>query len=464
MKVKRTDFLIFFALLFISFSPIAIDTDTLKNYSYFWFLAQIVLVTMVKYRQGNLIHFFTPASIAFLYVCIAFLIASYTYPKGYVYEIGDLEGFWLWENYNRTLSYVLMCGNVLFFVDYIQRKKLDDLYSIPRIKLDNDAIRTYMFIAIVFFFTFSFIPLDIEFLGGSGDVAMIPKTIATLTLIYILSIKEVRFRYAIYFLILILFSSFSYGSKREAIFLISSMALIEVISKKIEPKLKHVLILIAIAIISVFLILVMSLMRGYGGYIAEGDSVSFFQTLGYLGDYISNDLFVVYFFNNLEVNATYFHSINGMEYVINDKSLIDFGGTIFKVLFILIPSSILDVKPDSIIHLYTITKDPVYRSIGGSWPINIYAEYFWNFYYFGFIFLGLFYYIFNALFIMAFKLIRDGRALFVIWILYAYMESITLARGSGLDMYAVYMCFASFFSLVFYTLYKLLSLRKISTS
>lgn len=455
MKVKAVDLFPFFGLFSLSIIPLIMTMEMLKQYSYILFIAQLLMFYSMTYRLKNVMHFLTPIMLVIGYINVSFGIAGFTYPNGLVLETGDLMGFFDWQHYNLIVFYILTTSNILYIVDYSLKDRYVAIFEKEKIQISNKKLRDYSFIACTFFLLFSFIPLNVEFLGGSGNVAVIPQTLSVLVIIYIVAFVRLKSRYLIYIAALLFFTNFSYENKREAVFLMLAIALIEVIVNQTKPKIKHLFLMIPVVIFALFLILTMSIMRGYGGYIGVYDVVSIFDAISYIFDYISDENFWLYFFNNLEVNATFFHSINGIEYVLNDNSLLAYGSTIFKVLFIFIPSFVVDFKPDSIIHLYTTTHDPVYRSIGGSWPINIYSEFFWNFHLAGMFLIGVFFYFINVFFIKVFTFIRTGKALYYSWVIYAYMELITLARGSGFDMYMVSICFAIFFSTLFVIIHKL---------
>lgn len=457
MKVKAVDLFPFFGLFSLSIIPLIMTMEMLKQYSYILFIAQLLMFYSMTFRLKNVMHFLTPIMLVIGYINVSFGIAGFAYPNGLVLERGDLMSFFDWQHYNFIVFYILTTSNILYIVDYSLKDRYAAIFKKEKIQISNSKLRGYSFIACTFFLLFSFLPLNVEILGGSGNVAIIPQTLSVLVIIYIVAFVRLKSRYLIYIAVLLFFTSFSYENKREAIFLMLPIALIEVIVNETKPKIKHLFLMTPVVIFALFLILTMSIMRGYGGFLSPYDVVSMFDAISYVFDYISDENFWLFLFNNLEVNYMFFHSINGIEYVLNDDSLFAYGSTILKVFFIFIPSFLIDFKPDSIIHLYTTTHDPFYRSLGGSWPINIYSEYFWNFHLAGMFFIGVFFYLISVFFIKVFTFIRTGKALYYIWVLYAYMELISLYRGSGLDLYMVGICFAIFFSTLFVIIRKLLA-------
>ena len=96
------------------------------------------------------------------------------------------------------------------------------------------------------------------------------------------------------------------------------------------------------------------------------------------------------------------------------------------------------MKPDSIIELYTSVYSPSFRLIGGSYPINILSEYFWNFHFMGIVIVLVVAILSNHFFLNIIKHIGTFSFVSRIWMLYAYMHFITYVRGSGLDQYLVY--------------------------
>lgn len=448
--------LIHLGLLLILTLAISLNVELAKKYSHLLFLSQLMLMYGYLYTKKYFFLFLTPIMLVILYIDISFTLGSYAFYNNLVLIRADYNDYLNWEHTNTISLYILVINTFLFYLDLLFTKKYLNIYS--KFKIDNESyfnIKTKYLqnIAIIFFIIFFFIPFDVSFLGGSGNMAGVPMTISALILILIVSYSNSKYKYLIYILILIGFASFSYASKREAIFFIFPIIFLEIYLNRVKVNFQLIMKLLLIGFFLLFLILIMSIMRGYGGY--NIDSINIVSVIPFLFDYIQEDLFLEYLFNNIETNYTYFHSMQAMEYIHGDNSLLSYGSTVIKFLFITIPSSIYEFKPESIIQLYTEHRDPYYRSIGGSWPINVYSEMFWNFYYFGFFYVILFFIIFNLIFIKLLILINNRKIIYHSFYLYFYMQILMYARGSGFDMFIVYMIFGLVFSYFYLILMKL---------
>ena len=169
-----------------------------------------------------------------------------------------------------------------------------------------------------------------------------------------------RLRAFIYVAMIFLLGSMSVSDKREAIFVIFPIILVESYYGRWVINLKIVLSALPILSALLIMILAMSISRGYGSF----GSVDFLDSFLYVLPYIKSDNFISGVMNNLEFNYVFFHSINAVESVLNDSGLLEFGSTLIKFFFIPIPRSIFPEKPDSIIHLYTNHFDPILRELG----------------------------------------------------------------------------------------------------
>ena len=198
----------------------------------------------------------------------------------------------------------------------------------------------------------------------------------------------------------------------------------------------------------------MSILRGYGGYKAN----NFFEASTYVFEYTSSQFFLPAIANNLELSYTYLHSNNVIEYVKRGKMDYTLGETFVKPFFIFIPSSIIE-KPKNSIGYYTETYDKEFREEGGSYPVGIQSEFYLNFGMLSLFFVIPFFVFFNTLYRWTLKLIERKEIINYIYLLYGYQIFLTLVRGSGLDIFTVYIIILLF---CFY-LYKI-SIKLLFTS
>ena len=119
------------------------------------------------------------------------------------------------------------------------------------------------------------------------------------------------------------------------------------------------------------------------------------------------------------------------------------------LLFLFIPRFMFPFKPEQIIALYTVQYDPAFRAIGGSYPISVFSEFFWNFHLAGLfltIFLIIFCYYFYKHLINS---IENFSLSYILLYLVCYFNILMLARGSGLDMYFLFIILSAFFIMIY---------------
>lgn len=91
------------------------------------------------------------------------------------------------------------------------------------------------------------------------------------------------------------------------------------------------------------------------------------------------------------------------------------------------------------IDVYTTKFDPEFRSRGGSYPITIYAEAFWNFGFFSVFFIFILFGVLNHAYGKMIKWVSTNNFSLTCFIfLYLYTTMIQFVRGSGLDLWILY--------------------------
>lgn len=409
------------------------SSEVMKQYAYIFYLLFSLIIFISLAKEKKMVVFFSPAIITLVYILLSFSIGSFAFSKGYVLNAPDYKNFLGWKYVEWSTFFVLFSSTCIFLIDSIFRPYyISATQSINNI--NRNKVKYFTCISLLVATLFIFIPLDMSFMGSSGDMSMVPKTIAAISVFYLVNTKKYHSRFIVYFLVIGLFSIFSFENKREAIFLIFPILFLEAIFYSKEFNLKIVIHITLIIGIIAFLIIIMSITRGYGGF---GEISSVFSAIPFVLEYINTDLFWSYFFNNIEVNYTFYNSMQALEYIQSDWSLVSYGSTIIKAVFIFIPRTIFEAKPQSIIDLYTIYHNPVFRNVGGSSPINIFSEFFWNFGFYAVIPLSFLYMILSHIFLNMINIMKKNRTAIAILLLYAYMDFLVYVRGSGLDMYLV---------------------------
>jgi hypothetical protein len=396
--------------------------------------------------------FLTPINLFLFYNSISFFFGSFAFANDIVLNLNDLNKFKDWEYLNYSSFYYLLSHLLLFNID----TKFYETYNKYANKIKGNNMKIYygntsifiLFIIIAYIF-----PINLSFLGGYGSTSYFITSLLYLYVIYYVSSTKNKYRIFIYVLLLLIGSIFSYSSKREIIFFVIPIIFCEVVFNKIILNFKIISKLIFLFFFLITLIIVMSIMRGYGSYIDDNESLisAFFL----VSKYINDPQFFKFLFNNLEFNYTFYHSFQSIEYVIQNPDLLTYGSTLIKVLFIFFPRSIFGFKPDSIIAQYTSFHNIEFRDVGGSFPINLISEFFWNFSFFGIVFVIILGFIITKVFIFFLK--NFGPNFLTISLLFIYTNLLMFYRGSGLDLYVVYIILFVFYLFLYNLIIKFLS-------
>ncbi len=433
LKFQEIRFLVI--AIFVIIVTLLLGNNIVKEF--FWLLSALILVNcnMLLVSRKYIYTFFLPVPLIINYITISLLFGSISYFNNVVVVQKDLENYLIWSNFHIASSIYFSIISVFAFSGQIDFNK----YSTFNAKKFNFSD----ILIIAPWFLFFAIPLNLDFLGGDGDLAITVKS--TLAIFLFLFVQKYQFnviRVIAYCLIILFFATFSIEEKREAIFLVLPCMLLEY--KRSMKGISYQLVRnnVVIGLILVLLILAMSIGRGYGGF--ESD-LNLFESFGYVSAYIKDPFFLAYFLNNIEVNYMFFHAFNSMDMVIKDSSLMSYGSTIIKPLFLPFPRELFPLKPKSIIDLYTTVYSPEFRSEGGSWVIPFFSELFWNFGYFVLVPTYIFGRIMKKYSLLLLKYLSSGEdGLKLLFFLYTYTMLFTFVRGSGLDQFIIYLLISLF--------------------
>ncbi|WP_027138118.1 hypothetical protein [Gaetbulibacter saemankumensis] len=390
------------------------------NYAVFQFLLFVLVFTL---KDESSRFFLSPSFIAVSYININFFLGSYMFKHGLVFN-KFLPDYELWK-FHQTRILFFNSINFLIVISYFVRIKTNIKKSPLFISIKKVNYSKLAFITLIFLIVIS--PFQLTFF-------IIPKSIFAIILFVIIYQKYIlRKRILYYTLILLLFTLFSTHSKREAIFLIFPILLLELNNVRIRMSLKSVFKISLSGLVIIYIIISMSILRGYGGYKAK----NFFHASTYVYEYVTSKWFLPAIANNLELSYTYLHSNNIIEYLKSEKMDYTLGETFIKPFFIFIPSSIIE-KPKNSIGYYTETYDKEFRNEGGSYPVSVQSEFYLNFGFYSLFFIVPFFVFFNTLYRWMLNLIEGKEIINYIYLLYGYQMFLTLVRGSGLDIFTVY--------------------------
>ncbi len=427
-SLRTSPVIVYLALSAIALVPLLFGSDWLKDHGYLILLAYSLVGTLALASVWNFKIFVAPNAIVFLYITWSMTVGAW----GYAIAAVLLEKFYQDYLSLQRLDEAL-CLTMLIIAPLVAA----ELSSHGRRKSSPKHLKfpgRPLWVTIVVLTPFLFIPLDASYLGGTGVLNNIPKGLLSIAAIILASNMQSPARFVVYLFIISANAAVSSFDKREAIFLFFVILFLEAHSEKLKINLSMTLKISAALAALVVLILAMSIVRGYGGF--EGaDTV--WRALGFVLPYIRSDDFLAAFFFNIEVNYFFFHGVNSIELVLSDLQNLAYGTTVVKFIFLPLPREFFPWKPDSSIGLYTTAYDPILREVGGSWPINIASELVWNFWWFAPLTAFLIPPLLNKL-CDALLMARNRQCgVTMTFFLFNYMNLVTLARGSGLDIYVM---------------------------
>lgn len=418
------------AFILISIFPLILGAELTKEYaptilSMFIFLG----ATIFAYTR-NSVQFFSPNSLVFFYCSLSLALGSMGMRDGLSLVPRTISEYERHAYTHVALSFVMLG---LAFLPLVQVRLAN------RIQLSRSGVRIRMARLIpisLIVAPIAFVGLDLSAIGGSGNLSVYAQSLLSVALILIFGRYSAVVRYAVFLGILIVMVVLHPHDKRVAIFLAFPFLFLEARSGALNLSLGSIVVFSALIALLIYLLLAMSIARGYGGFDVDGSVLLAFLLVG---EYFSSEFFWAALLQNIEVSYFYFHYVNAIELIASGVASPTLGETLIKFFFLPFPREIIGWKPDSIIDLYTLTYDPSFRSIGGSWPPNFAAEYFWNFHLFGIILFPVFAWLNARLFNYLLSPKASKQPYLFILGLFAYMNILTYARGSGLDLFSFFL-------------------------
>ena len=248
----------------VSIFFLILEKDEIINSSYIIFLSIFFISIIFLVKSGNAFHLFYPGSILAMYVLLSHGLGSWAFANEYVLPYRFYEDWTGLENLGLA-SFLIStsCVLILFFQSYFL--PINEVKKSDFVKKDIN----YKKIIISFFiFAFLYQFLDnLSFLGGDGSFKQIAVLYFSCFLFYEFSkINSSYIRLFFSFLIIILVSIISVDDKRDAIFLMLPFLFCEMYRLNFKISFKAFIGLIIFSFFTGFLIICMSLMRGYGSY------------------------------------------------------------------------------------------------------------------------------------------------------------------------------------------------------
>ena len=372
-------------------------------------------------------------------------------------DIGFVKRYkYIWVNIEhiKEAIFVLIFFNLIIsFIFSSNLKKIMFALNTPTQKLSSTNIR--FIILSIAFVCLSFVKIDLSLIGGVGNLNF-PFPILLSTYIG-LTVSKQKFNPITFcgiLLIIIIMMVNSFNNKREIIFVIISLFLPKLLAHNPETNYKKIFLTSLLALPFILLIIVVSsIQRGYGSFQIN----SFWDTFVFIDDYLAlGPAFLSALAQNLELTFIAGDYFNAIDLFFRNKSPELYGETFFKGLFIGIPEDVLGVKPRSMIDIYTTMADPTLRtSIGQSYPVTLYPELLWNFSILFIIPLIIIYFFMDKVFMLAI-LCSKSRALLPLssLSLVSLILFFSFIRGSGIDLFIIYLIVSLPLSVTLHLLYK----------
>lgn len=409
--------------VFIIYLPFLFFPYLTKNYwevsylNHAFFLAFYAVILMTSKEGMRFI--LSPASITCLYLYICFLLGDLLFRNGLNLYSHHYDHYSEWKHYELASTYTNICIYLALLSYFFVKKRT----PIPRAKVFNNSTITVLLVL----FACSVPLASFDLPGGVNKVIMFLSSVG---IIYYCSIhvKSSR-RFLFYVLILFFIAIANPDDKRNSIFMVYIILIVE--SRFITKiSLKYTILGIFGAATVFILIVLMSVLRT--GISSLSEAINFMPT------YLTGDLILGALANNFEIDYTFIDSFTPIEFIEENTSRLNYGMSYLKVLFLPISRDIMPDKPEATMILYTKIYDPSGAATGLCYPINLAAEAYWNFRYFGVFVVPIFYYILNAVYCKGLRLLnRDLKSCNFKTLLFLYVMYYTtlLIRGSGFDIY-----------------------------
>lgn len=440
-------FLVFFSHLILFLVCVISDRDFINNYASVIYAVQVMVFGIIAYRQEqNLMVILSPSFLTIVYISLNFIFGHYAVVNALGFDNRYYFAFQSYTNINFITFYFLLCNLIVFLC--IPFGRINNLMPSEQDQnpLENQRSSVnsffYLFFLLVALFIFGRVEIDLSFLGGEGRFNYSFEFATAIAAVLVIRNQTFKNRIVIYGALLAVFVSNHFDSKREILFLLIFLLLFESVKNNIVLRLKFKTIFISciIAIIFVYIIILSSILRGYGNYNVENP----IDAVAYVDDYLTSDFAKDALVMNFEITPVYGNSTNAINYVYNNEVDLLYGATFYKLFFVPVPRSIYPDKPDSMVDIYTTKFAPSFRAIGGSFPILLYSEIFWNFYFFGLLFLAFIFFILNRMYLYIIEGLKsDSINKSLLLYLFLYSTFIQFVRGAGLEMWLIY-AFISF--------------------
>ena len=414
----------------------------------FWIASLVVALMYLrpKFKECGILFFLSPCILTWFYSILNYVTGSL------YYSIDVLSSTQLYLNFFKidttrlflSLCYLNLCNTIVLYIGC--KYTLKYFLPIQKQNRPEKVIPSILFL-ILSFVVLQFFIIDFSVMGGQSLSSERGGTETGLNYPLILGIIVLLChklnaygvnkitRWSIYVVLIVITAVGSVGSKRELFFTLIGIFMVEMVfnNRKIKFTLRNIIITAVVIALSVFYILTASITRGYGSFGVE----SFSEAIDYVPMYTQSETFNAVVGNNFETPYHYASSTIACDYVLSGKMPLLYGSSFLKVLFIPIPRSVFDYKPQKMVDAFTRVYDPFFRQEGGSYPVSAYSEFLANFHILGVVFLALFFLGFQKLYIKTMKGAQKGDFSYIYMVPF-FALFLHFLRGSGLESLIIY--------------------------
>jgi hypothetical protein len=430
--------MIFFINFVLCISSLLIDNNTLILDSYILYLIQFIfnflfLLSKTKYLND----FLMPSYIFIIYIGISQILGGFLAPRGFGWEKGFYNSLSVVSNMNVIVFFNLLVNFILTILtlNFITKKEYNINFEI---RVSNKK----PFFLILLIFIFFIITILQKYWLFPLQLALV------IVILYELSgfNRFVKLLSISFLLIMMLMMNFE--SKREIIMAFIAVIFYIFYRNKTKFNISSIFLIPVIFFGFIIFVLTASIMRGYG----DLDDRTFINSFIYLPVYLSSENFLDSVVDNFELNYSYSVPIIAMEYVLQGKIEFQYGMSLLKILFLVFPRSIFDMKPESMMLMFTRVYDYDFYSRGGSLPIILSSELFMNFYIFAIPVFFLIMWYMNKVYI---KIFFTGSLMTFFICIHVIITFFMFMRGSGFDLFIFNILMAvAFYVFVAKILYK----------
>jgi hypothetical protein len=450
----RTYYVLINVLLVLS--SLLVDNLTMFNYGHCWYFIQLFATLIFLYlSRAKFLIYLTPSFLSFIYLSLSSSFGHYVTSR----EIGLTDVYYTTLVNIHSMSmcvFVLLLSNFAIILSLFpilaktKRVNLTGSFESRSAQVGSSVIILLGLIGLL-----NFVNIDLSFVGLASRGYIFPIQLCLCIFLFLkIRYLQSKPRLFIYVILMALTTIGNYDSKRQIFFILITIVFFEcVINKAIFNNLKLNAKIIGLSlcafVLFTYIILISSILRGYGGYKFGG----FFEANSFIFEYMKEDFFADALVSNLELSSSYVNTVNPINYVVSGEQDLLYGSTVVKGLFVLLPSSVIQ-KPQSIINIYTSIFSPAFREEGGSLPVTLPAEFFWNFFVFSFPLLGLFYYLLNTFYLKLIDgIVQNKYSLTHLMVFFLYATFMQIVRGSGIDLWFAYCIIALPFMIIFKRLF-----------